>query len=263
MDHKEIPTSIPPADERITIVLKAQEGSTLNQIRQFVSLGMPVAIGRGMAVIAGASDEDLQMVLGQEREERQMQAELWEAAIGAPAHLAAHAQEMHALLHRINVKVGGLNAVLGHGGEPSELMWDEHNEALDAIWELLAKIRSAASVDTAQVNQIAQKLENVNQTTGIPVVSEARESLAFGAAPSVITENPAITDLMHIDDRIRMAANARRYEWLRNVAFDTPRQDLVPRDRLGNMLIEQDLDGEIDRAMKAYPGEQEDEPCVD
>lgn len=51
------PSQIVP--ERITIVLKAQEGSTLEQICQFVSLGMPVAIGRGMAVIASASDSDM------------------------------------------------------------------------------------------------------------------------------------------------------------------------------------------------------------
>lgn len=51
--------AIPTVPEHITIVLKAQEGSTLEQICQFVSLGMPVAIGRGMAVIAGASDRDM------------------------------------------------------------------------------------------------------------------------------------------------------------------------------------------------------------
>ncbi|NMZ09077.1 hypothetical protein HBO37_27400 [Pseudomonas proteolytica] len=73
----------------------------------------------------------------------------------------------------------------------------------------------------------------------------------------------APTDSMHIDDRVKMAANAKRYEWLRDVAFDTPRQDMVPRDKSGNMLIEQDLDSEIDIAMRAHPGEQEVEPCAD
>lgn len=223
MSITETPAPIPTVPERITIVLKAQEGSTLENICQFVSLGMPVAIGRGMAVIAGASDEDLQAVLGQERDDRTIQCNLHQEAMGAPAHLAAHAKEMFDLLHRINVKVGGLNAVLGHGGEPSEQMWDEHNEAMDAIWDLLDKVKSAE---------------------------------VFGS-PSLIAEIPVVTDSMHIDDRVRMAANAKRYEWLRDVAFDTPRQDLVPRDKSGNMLIEQDLDSEIDCAMHAYPGEQE------
>ncbi|MBP5140547.1 hypothetical protein [Pseudomonas chlororaphis] len=67
MSTTETSAPIPTVPERITIVLKAQEGSTLEQICQFVSLGMPVAIGRGVAVIAGASDEDLQMVLSSNR----------------------------------------------------------------------------------------------------------------------------------------------------------------------------------------------------
>lgn len=44
---------------RITLVLRAKEGETLAQILQHVSLGAPVAIGTGVAVIAGASDRDL------------------------------------------------------------------------------------------------------------------------------------------------------------------------------------------------------------
>ncbi|WP_449103309.1 hypothetical protein [Pseudomonas veronii] len=59
MSTTETSAPIPTVPERITIVLKAQEGSTLEQICQFVSLGMPVAIGRGMAVIASASDSDM------------------------------------------------------------------------------------------------------------------------------------------------------------------------------------------------------------
>ncbi|WP_248769171.1 hypothetical protein [Pseudomonas sp. MWU12-2345] len=125
-----------PVIDRISIVLRPAEGQTLEVIQQHVQLGAHVSIGRGLAVIAGASDRD--------------------------------------------------------------------------------------------------------------VVTPAMEETEFC-----------------IDDQVRMRANARRYEWLRNVAFDTPRQDLVPRDRLGNMLVEQDLDGEIDRAMKAYPGERKDEPCAD
>ncbi|MBJ2241241.1 MULTISPECIES: hypothetical protein [unclassified Pseudomonas] len=246
MSATETSAPIPTVPERITIVLKAQEGSTLEQICQFVSLGMPVAIGRGMAVIAGASDEDLQMVLGEERDDRQMQAELQQQALGAPSHLAAHAQEMFDLLRRIDAKCGGLDAALGHGIEPSEQMWTESREAMEAIWELQDKIQSAASVDTVRANQTTQ-----NQG-------------------SSITENPVVGQspysevrVKNIDEWIRTLENAKRYEWLRDVAFDTPRQDMVPRDKSGNMLIEQDLDSEIDLAMKAHPGEQEVEPCAD
>lgn len=171
--------------EKITLVLRAKEGETLEQVLPFVQLGAPVSIGRGLAVIAGASDEDLQMVLGQEREERQMQAELHQQAIGAPAHLAAHAQEMFDLLVRIDTKCGGLDAALGHGIEPSDQMWAEAREAMEAIWELQDKIQSAAAVDKAPVNQISETDESVNQTTDIPVVTET----------------------MHIDDRVKLVGS--------------------------------------------------------
>lgn len=99
---------------------------------------------------------------------------------------------------------------------------------------ILAEKAQAASADNDHVNQIAREGENVNQETEF-----------------------------NIDNHVQMATDARRYRWLRDVAFDTPRQDLVPRDSHRSLLIEQDLDSEIDCAMHAYPGEQEDEPCED
>ncbi|MBD1586728.1 hypothetical protein [Pseudomonas typographi] len=60
-----------------------------------------------------------------------------------PAHLALYAQDMFDLLRLINVKCGGLAAVVSHGGEPSDQMWAEHDDALDAIWPLMAKVRKA------------------------------------------------------------------------------------------------------------------------
>ena len=216
----------PPEVERITVVLRAKEGSTLNQVKQFAGTGLIVAIGRGLGVLEAHCQGDAiqiahqaTMRLGEAIESHAYEIDLHKAALSTPAHLAAHAQEMFDLLVRINTKCGGLDAALGHGIEPSEKMWAESREAMEAIWDLLDKVKADG---------------------------------VFGPEAS-----------MHIDDRVRMAANARRYEWLRDVAFNTPRQDLVPRDKSGNMLIEQDLEAEIDRAMKAYPGEQEAEPCAD
>lgn len=208
------PTLIVP--ERITIVLKAQEGSTLENICQFVSLGMPVAIGRGMAVIAGASDEDLQMVLGQERDDRWSHAQLQQEALGAPAHLAAHAQEMFDLLRRIDAKCGGLDAALGHGIEPSEQMWAESREAMEAIWDLLDKVKSAE---------------------------------VFGS-PSLITEIPVVTESMHIDDRVRMAANAKRYEWLRDRTCIEDADNDIMVVRGDKYFDGEELDREIDNALR-------------
>ncbi len=206
--------------DRITLVLRANQGETLEQVLPFVQLGAPVAIGRGMAVIAGASDEDLQMVLGEERDDRQMQAGLQQQALGAPTHLAAHAQEMFDLLRRIDAKCGGLDAALDHGIEPSDQMWTESREAMEAIWELQDKIQSAATVDT--------------------VASQS----------------------MHIDDRVRMAANARRYEWLRDRTCieDADNDIMVVR---GNSYFNgAELDTEIDNALRLARLE-ELHPCAD
>lgn len=203
MSTTETSAPIPTVPERITIVLKAQEGSTLEQICQFVSLGMPVAIGRGMAVIAGASDEDLQMVL----------------------------------------------------------------EA----------VQSADSVGKERANQIAQKLENVNQQQNAPQnipeiipgpwtdaqcldfcsvalrhavvegdlqLSDINDALRYMAEKY----QAPIVDSMHIDERVRMAANAKRYEWLcdRTCIEDADNDIMVVR---GDKYFDGDeLDREIDNA---------------
>ncbi|MGE1525819.1 hypothetical protein [Pseudomonas putida] len=53
------------APDRITLVLKAPEGGSLEQVLPFALLGAHVSIGRGLAVIAGASGGDLQAELEQ------------------------------------------------------------------------------------------------------------------------------------------------------------------------------------------------------
>ncbi|WP_249414293.1 hypothetical protein [Pseudomonas sp. NY5710] len=49
--------------DRITLVLRAPEGGTLEHILPFAQLGAHVYIGRGLAVIAGARQGDLQDAL--------------------------------------------------------------------------------------------------------------------------------------------------------------------------------------------------------
>lgn len=49
--------------DRISLVLKAPEGGSLEQVVRFAKLGAHVSIGRGLAVIAGASEGDLQLEL--------------------------------------------------------------------------------------------------------------------------------------------------------------------------------------------------------
>ncbi|ARA79598.1 hypothetical protein ACDH60_10365 [Pseudomonas ficuserectae] len=93
--------------------------------------------------------------------------------------------------------------------------------------------------------------------------------VSVGRALGVIAalcEGDAIEQLLdtglcaNIEDHMRAAADARRYRWLRDVAWDTPRQDLALRDRHQNMLSDSDLDAEIDRAMQAYPCVTAQEP---
>ncbi|AZL69237.1 hypothetical protein [Pseudomonas oryziphila] len=45
--------------DRITLALRAPEGATLEQVLPFALLGAHVSIGRGLAVIAAASQGDL------------------------------------------------------------------------------------------------------------------------------------------------------------------------------------------------------------
>ncbi|WP_421552264.1 hypothetical protein [Pseudomonas yamanorum] len=61
----------------------------------------------------------------------------------------------------------------------------------------------------------------------------------------------AATESLHIDQRVKMAANARRYEFLRDVAFNLTLPIKV-RDFYGNLLVKDDLDSELDRVMRAF-----------
>ncbi len=85
----------------------------------------------------------------------------------------------------------------------------------------------------------------------------------------VLGRNPdqVITDSLHIDDRVRMALNARRYEWLRDVA-PTTGSGHTPMVKVaggpGRWRTGSDLDQSIDQAMRAWPGlqDKEQQPCI-
>lgn len=65
------------------------------------------------------------------------------------------------------------------------------------------------------------------------------------------TDIPVVTESMHIDDRVKLAANDRRYAFLRDVAFNLARPIKV-RDIYDNLLVKDDLDNELDRAMREF-----------
>lgn len=137
----------------------------------------------------------------------------------------------------------------------------------------------AASVDKVSVNQIALDGENVNQQQNapqnipniIPANWTDKQVLDFCsvALRHVVVEGdlkfsdindalrymadkgePAFLPAFNIDDHVRMAANAKRYEWLRdNACIEDADNDLmvVRGDRYFNGA---ELDAEIDNAIR-------------
>lgn len=75
-------------------------------------------------------------------------------------------------------------------------------------------------------------------------------------------ESSAIAEHLHIDDRVKMAANARRYEWLRDIDRVDDAEDNVVAGRGMFNFYGADLDREIDDAMRLARLE-ELHPCAD
>ncbi|MGU9830213.1 CopG family ribbon-helix-helix protein [Pseudomonas sp. LF242] len=90
---------------------------------------------------------------------------------------------------------------------------------------------------------------------------QKRQQILLDVLASTVT-TPMPTESMHIDDRVRMTANAKRYEWLRDIGFTANKQILV-RDHFGNLLTKNDLDREIDRAKMAFGSMSESSTCAD
>lgn len=73
------------------------------------------------------------------------------------------------------------------------------------------------------------------------------------------SEAEVAAESLHIDQRIKMAANARRYEFLRDVAFSLMLPIKV-RDFYGNLLAKDGLDSELDRVMRAFAVDADAQP---
>jgi len=79
---------------------------------------------------------------------------------------------------------------------------------------------------------------------------------------SVITGASIVAEHLHIDVRVRMAANARRYEWLRDLSRVDDVEDTVVAGRGMYYFYGDDLDREIDDAMRLARLEELD-ACAD
>lgn len=211
--------------DRISLILRPAQGGTLEHVLPFAQLGAHVHVGRGLAVIVGASEGDLQAYLeqklfelGLEREQHSWAMEYCERALGMHPLLVAHAREMYDLLRLINVKVGGLSAALDHSMEPSEQAWDEYHAALDDIWPLLERLAPALAAD---------KDKSVPETG------------------------------FSIDEHVKLVADARRYRWLRDrERIEDPDEDLLVV-RGDNWISAEELDQEIDTALRLKALEQQ------
>ncbi|HEX8596728.1 MAG TPA: hypothetical protein VF682_26115 [Pseudomonas sp.] len=190
--------------QRVTVVLKPRPDEDLSAALSFLTLGSTVQIGRAGAVVASIGEGD-QL---QEIELLRNQIALAEAAMRRGALMA---DQDH---------IPALNRVIGHimqvalnvADEVKETYLEEDNDEQEAEDRAGQALRVAAmikmglekmlepdllSVETAQVNQIAQNLENVNQ------LQNELQNIPKTIPSSLITENPVVAESVHIDDRVK------------------------------------------------------------
>lgn len=120
---------------------------------------------------------------------------------------------------------------------------------------LRADIEAAATADDRSMNSVFVKA--VRQYLD----GQNRQQILLDAQANTVT-TPMTADSMHIDDRVRMAANAGRYEWLRDRTCieDADNDIMVVR---GDQYFDGDeLDREIDNALRLARLE-ESPPCAD
>ncbi|WP_256545270.1 hypothetical protein [Pseudomonas sp. JY-Q] len=177
------------APDRITLVLRAPEGGSLEQVLPFALLGAHVSIGRGLAVIAGASKGDLQ-------------AELEKALMGANSQGSAY---VYAPWSDVQV-LDFLSVALRHVVVEGDLQYSHINDAM---------------------RYMAEKSE------------------------------PAFCKAFNIDDHVKLVADARRYRWLRDrERIEDPDEDLLVV-RGDNWLSGEELDQEIDTALRVQALQQQ------
>lgn len=105
--------------------------------------------------------------------------------------------------------------------------------------KLRAEIEAAAntgdrSMNSVFVQAVRQYLDGQN-----------RQQILLDALANTVT-TPMTADSMHIDDRVRMAANAGRYEWLRDRTCIEDADDNIMVVRGDKYFNGEELDREID-----------------
>ncbi|MCF7558876.1 hypothetical protein [Pseudomonas petrae] len=221
---------------KITLVLRPHAGTKIEDLRQYAKLGMPVGVGRALGVIASAGEGDVM----ERAEQLESQVTIAEAAMRRGTVM--HDQDHLPALRRVIAHVPAMYLQVADAVKQAAL--DDGDD------ESMAE--EAAGQAIRVLVMFKQRLEKLLE----PDLLNATSVAVSEPEPVVVAETPyAQVRVTDIGEWIRTVTNAKRYEWLRDVAFDTPRQDLALRDKSGNMLIERDLDDEIDCAMRAYPAD--------
>jgi hypothetical protein len=142
------------APDRVTIVLRAREGETLEALCQHTQLGAPVAIGRAGAVIASAHEGDRDEVAHQ----LQQQLVLADAAL-------ARSKAVHAPWNDVQV-LDFCSVALRHVVVEGDLRFSDINDGLRHMAQKgKPAFVLAPSVDKDCVNQFSETGETVNRTT--------------------------------------------------------------------------------------------------
>lgn len=130
---------------------------------------------------------------------------------------------------------------------------------------LLTALASAVLDDKVRDNQISETGESINTpvvsgarsltaslvAAGDTGINEARQYLNSLASTARTTEDSSVVaQSMHIDERVKMTANAKRYEWLRDQGriTDLDSDLCVARDDI--VYFGHDLDKNVDDAMR-------------
>lgn len=166
--------------KRITIVLRAKEGETLDRVSYFAQLGAPVAIGHGLGIITAASTDD----------------KIEEAEQLANQLVIAESAMRRGSLMQDQDHIPALTRVIGHVPELYLQVSDEiKQKALDdGDDEDEAEEKAGQALRTLII--FKQKLEKLLEP----------DLLTTQVTGSLITENPAAAESVHIDDRIKQAA---------------------------------------------------------
>lgn len=108
---------------------------------------------------------------------------------------------------------------------------------------LRADIEAAASTSDRSMNSVF--VQAVRQYLD----GQNRQQILLDALANTVT-TPMTADSMHIDDRVRMAANAGRYEWLRGRTRIEDADDDIMVVRGDKYFNGEELDREIDTAQR-------------